>query len=86
MGEDLGARRLSDAGVWISSTDKSKLLSALEKLKSAGYAGFETNYRSLEHSFDNSAPMRDQIEKRGLPLIGLHFGARGFRCLQRHCV
>ena len=56
-------------------TDKSKLLSALENLKSAGYEGFETNYRSLEHSFDNPAPMLREIERRGVPMIGLHFGA-----------
>ena len=55
--------------------DKTKLLSVLEDLEAAGYDGFETNFRSLEHSFDDPAPMRREIEKRGVPLIGLHLGA-----------
>ena len=55
--------------------DKTKLLAVLEDLKAAGYDGFETNFRSLEHSFDDPAPMRREIEARGVPLIGLHLGA-----------
>ena len=55
--------------------DKAKLLGVLEDLKAAGYDGFETNSRSLEHSFENPAPMRREIEARGVPLIGLHMGA-----------
>jgi inosose dehydratase len=55
--------------------DKAKLLGVLEDLKTAGYEGFETNFRSLEHSFDDPAPMRREIDKRGVPLIGLHLGA-----------
>ena len=31
----------------------------------AGYDGFETNFRSLEHSFDSPTPMRREIEARG---------------------
>ena len=56
-------------------TDKAKLLAVLEDLRSAGYEGFETNFRSLEHSFENPAAMRREIEARGVPLIGLHMGA-----------
>ena len=56
-------------------TDKAKLLAVLEDLKAAGYEGFETNFRSLEHSFDDPSPMRREIEARGVPLIGLHLGA-----------
>ena len=55
--------------------DKAKLLSVLEDLKAAGYEGFETNFRTLEHSFDDPGPMRREIEARGVPLIGLHMGA-----------
>jgi inosose dehydratase len=55
--------------------DKAKLLGVLEDLKAAGYDGFETNFKSLEHSFDDPAPMRREIEARGVPLIGLHMGA-----------
>jgi inosose dehydratase len=55
--------------------DKAKLLGVLEDLRAAGYDGFETNFRSLEHSFDDPAPMRREIEARGVPLIGLHMGA-----------
>jgi sugar phosphate isomerase/epimerase len=55
--------------------DKAKLLAVLEDLKAAGYDGFETNFKSLEHSFDDPAPMRKEIEARGVPLIGLHMGA-----------
>jgi len=55
--------------------DKPKLLSVLEDLEAAGYDGFETNFQSLERSFDSPAPMRREIEARGVPLIGLHMGA-----------
>ncbi len=55
--------------------DKAKLLGVLEDLEAAGYEGFETNFRSLEHSFDDPGPMRRQIEARGVGLIGLHMGA-----------
>jgi inosose dehydratase len=55
--------------------DQAKLLGVLEELKAAGYDGFETNFRSLEPSFDNPDPMRRAIEARGVPLIGLHLGA-----------
>ncbi|MEZ5393658.1 MAG: sugar phosphate isomerase/epimerase [Bryobacterales bacterium] len=58
--------------------DKAKLLAVLEDLKATGYDGFETNFRSLEHSFDNPAPMRREIEARGVPLIGMHMGASLF--------
>jgi inosose dehydratase len=47
----------------------------LEDLRTAGYEGFETNFRSLEHSFDDPAPMRREIEAQGVPLIGIHIGA-----------
>ncbi|MBI1898395.1 MAG: TIM barrel protein [Acidobacteria bacterium] len=55
--------------------DRAKLLSVLEDLKSAGYEGFETNFASLEHSFADPAPMRAEIDRRGVPLIALHLGA-----------
>ena len=58
--------------------DRDKLLSALDDLRATGYEGFETNYRSLEHSFQDPAPMRAEIEKRGIVLIGLHLGAKLF--------
>ena len=54
--------------------EKARLLTVLEDIKAAGYEVFETNYRSLEHSFDDPGPMRREIEARGLPLIGLHVG------------
>ena len=58
--------------------DRAKLLSVLDDLRDTGYEGFETNYRSLEYSFQNPAPMREEIEKRGVALIGLHMGASLF--------
>lgn len=58
--------------------DRDKLLSALDDLRATGYEGFETNYRSLEHSFQDPAPMRAEIEKRGIVLIGLHLGSKLF--------
>lgn len=51
------------------------LLAVLDDLHATGYEGFETNYRSLEAHFDNPAPMRAEIERRGVGLIGLHLGA-----------
>lgn len=56
-------------------TDRDKLLAVLDDLEAAGYEGFETNYRSLEAHFNNPAPMRAEIERRGVGLIGLHLGA-----------
>ncbi len=56
-------------------TDRAKLLPVLDDLRATGYEGFETNYRSLEAHFDNPAPMRAEIERRGVGLIGLHLGA-----------
>jgi len=56
-------------------TDRDKLLSVLDDLRATGYEGFETNYRSLEAHFDDPGPMRAEIERRGVGLIGLHLGA-----------
>ena len=53
--------------------DRAKFLSVLEDLAEIGYEGFETNFHSLEHSFDNPAAMRKELEKR-LPMFGLHLG------------
>jgi inosose dehydratase len=52
-----------------------KLLAALDDLAALGYEGFETNFASLESSFQDPAPMRAEFEKRKLKLIGLHAGA-----------
>ena len=38
--------------------DRAQLLSALDDLAASGYEGFETNFASLEASFDDPAPMR----------------------------
>ena len=54
--------------------DRSRFLAVLDDLAALGYEGFETNYRSLEHSFDDPAPMRREFDKRGIELIGLHHG------------
>ena len=54
--------------------DRERFLSVLDDLAALGYEGFETNYRSLEHSFDDPAPMRREFEQRGIELIGLHHG------------
>jgi len=56
--------------------DRNKLLPALDDLAAIGYEGFETNFASLEHSFAEPAPMRQEIQKRGIELIGLHLGDR----------
>ena len=58
--------------------DRDKLLAVLEDLAGLGYEGFETNFASLEHSFADPAPMRNQIEKRRIELIGLHLGVGFF--------
>ncbi len=36
----------------------------------------ETNFRGVEHSFENPAPLRAELEKRRLDLIGLHVSSR----------
>lgn len=61
-------------GVPIKGRDK--LLSILTELKAAGYAGFETNYTSVRDDFGDPAPLREEIRKRGVELIGLHMSAR----------
>ena len=57
---------------------REELLSVLDDLRATGYEGFETNFNSLKHSFEDPAPMREEIEKRGVALIGLHVGAKLF--------
>jgi inosose dehydratase len=52
--------------------DRTLLLSVLDDLAATGYEGFETNFASLEASFDDPAPMRAEIEKRRIQLIALH--------------
>jgi inosose dehydratase len=52
--------------------DREQLLSVLDDLVATGYEGFETNFASLESSFDDPAPMRAEFEKRHINLIGLH--------------
>jgi sugar phosphate isomerase/epimerase len=54
--------------------DRAKLMGMLDDMARLGYEGFETNYISVEESFENPAPMRDEIAKRKLALIGLHLG------------
>jgi sugar phosphate isomerase/epimerase len=54
--------------------DREKLLAVLDDLAAVGYEGFETNFASLQASFADPAPMRGEIEKRRVPLIGLHLG------------
>jgi sugar phosphate isomerase/epimerase len=55
---------------------KELLLEALDGIAAAGFEGFETNYASLEHSFDNPGPMKDEFRRRNLALIGLHASGR----------
>lgn len=62
--------------------DRAKLLSVLDDLAALGYAGFETNFASLEASFADPEPMRKEIEKRRIGLIGLHMGAGFFSPLR----
>lgn len=52
--------------------DRALLLSVLDDLAATGYDGFETNWASLASSFDDPGPMRGEIEKRSLKLIGMH--------------
>lgn len=55
--------------------DVSQFLTYLEDMAAAGYEGFETNYISLEAGFADPAPLRAEIAKRKIELIGLHAGA-----------
>ncbi len=55
---------------------RDKLLSILDELKTAGFEGFETNNASVRDAFDDPAPLRAEIRKRGVELIGLHMSAR----------
>ena len=55
--------------------DKATFLAVLDDLRETGYVGFETNFRTLEHSFDHPVAMRREIERRGVEMIGLHVGA-----------
>ena len=58
--------------------DRDKFLAALADLGKLGYEGFETNYRSLEHSFTQPHAMRRAFEERGMEMMGLHVGAGFF--------
>ncbi|MBL8175037.1 MAG: sugar phosphate isomerase/epimerase [Bryobacterales bacterium] len=55
---------------------RDEFLAALDGIREAGFAGFETNFVSLEHSFENASPMKEEFSKRGLELIGLHGSPR----------
>ena len=61
-------------GVPIKGRDK--LLSILAELKTAGFTGFETNNASVRDAFEDPAPLRAEIRKSGVELIGLHMSAR----------
>jgi len=54
--------------------DRDKFLAVLSDLGKLGYEGFETNYRSLEHSFMQPRRMRREFESRGVAMMGLHIG------------
>ena len=58
--------------------DRDKFLAALSDLGKLDYEGFETNYRSLEHSFMQPHAMRHEFGKRGMEMMGLHVGAGFF--------
>lgn len=55
---------------------KDRFLAALDDIAKAGYEGIETNFASLEHSFDDPGLMREEFRKRRLELIGLHGSPR----------
>ncbi|MSV28150.1 MAG: sugar phosphate isomerase/epimerase [Bryobacterales bacterium] len=59
---------------------RDKLLAALDDLAALGFKGFETNFRSVEHSFENPAPLRAEFEKRRIPLIALHVSSPAEAC------
>jgi len=56
--------------------ERAKLLFVLDDLATLGYEGFETNFSSLEPSFEQPAPLRAEFEKRRVGLIGLHMSAK----------
>lgn len=55
---------------------KEQFLAALDDIAATGFEGMETNFASLEHSFDDPGPMRDEFRRRKLELIGLHGSPR----------
>jgi sugar phosphate isomerase/epimerase len=57
------------------SRDVRQFLTYVADMAAAGYQGFETNYISLEEGFADPAPLRAEIVKRRIELIGLHAGA-----------
>lgn len=56
--------------------EKERFLAALDDIAATGFEGIETNYASLEHSFDAPGPMKDEFRRRNLALIGLHGSPR----------
>ena len=56
--------------------DRSLLPGIYRDLAETGYAGFETNFASLEFAFADPGPARKEFVSRGLDLIGLHVGLR----------
>lgn len=55
---------------------KEQFLAALDDIAATGFEGIETNFMSLEHSFDDPGPMKDEFRRRRLELIGLHGSPR----------
>lgn len=54
--------------------DRAKLMTMLDDIAAAGFAGVETNFISVEQSFADPAPMITEFRRRKLSLIGLHMG------------
>lgn len=57
------------------SRDVRQFLTYVDDMAAAGYEGFETNYVSLESGFTDPAPLRAEIARRKMSLIGLHAGS-----------
>ncbi|MBS1826956.1 MAG: sugar phosphate isomerase/epimerase [Acidobacteria bacterium] len=55
---------------------REQFLAALDDIAATGFEGIETNFASLEHSFDDPGPMKDEFRRRRLELIGLHASPR----------
>ncbi|MBL8221066.1 MAG: sugar phosphate isomerase/epimerase [Bryobacterales bacterium] len=57
------------------SRDVTQFLTFVDDMAAAGYEGFETNYISLEAGFTDPQPLRAEIARRKMHLIGLHAGS-----------
>ena len=59
---------------YVPNRDRAQLNAALDDIAAAGFEGFETNQMCLAADFAHPGPLRADLARRKLELLGLHVG------------